>query len=90
MSTNLEDAYKLIGTIKCISAEDMNDGTMKVVFDYDQKFKDEYKRIFKLKRFSKKHFENLLEQAIKHFAEQVKADKELLNLKEEVLKLKED
>lgn len=80
----------MIGKIRCVSAEDMGDGTMKVVFDYDEDFKKEYKRLFNLKRFSKKHFEAELEKAIDHFAKQVKADKDFLNLKEEVLKLKED
>ena len=88
--SSLEDAYKLIGQIRCVSAEDMNDGTMKVVFDYDEKFKNEYKRLFGLKRFSKKHFESQLEKAIKHFAEQVETDKGLLQLREDLLKLKEE
>jgi len=88
--SSFEDAYKLIGQIRCVSAEDMDDGTMKVVFDYDEKFKREYKRIFNLKRWSKRHFEEQLEKAIKHFADQVKTDKGLLDLREEISKLKED
>ena len=71
MSNIAEQTYRLIGQIKCVSAEDLGDGTMKVVFDYDQKFKDEYKQIFHLKKFSKKHFEQQLEKAIEHFAKQV-------------------
>lgn len=86
MSNTVDDAMKLIGKIKCTEAIDLGDGTMKITFDYDQKFKDEYKRLFGLKRFSKKHFEFQLEKAIKNFAEQVEKDKGILELKEEIIK----
>lgn len=90
MSNEYDDAMKLIGKIKCTDAIDLGDGTMKVTFDYDEDFKNEYKKIFNLKKFSKKHFEDQLSKAIDHFVKQVQADKDFLNLKEEVLKLKED
>lgn len=90
MSDTKQEAYNIIGQIRCVSAEDMGDGTMKVVFDYDKKFKDEYKRLFNLKRFSKKHFEQQLEQAIKHFAEKIELETGLRELREDVIKTLED
>lgn len=88
--SNKEDVIKLIGQITVSEIEDLEDGSCRVVFDYDEKFKREYKRIFNLKRWSKRHFEEQLEKAIKHFADQVKTDKGLLDLREEISKLKED
>lgn len=87
---SIDETMNLIGHIKCVSAEDAGDGTMKVVFDYDKKFIKEYKRLFNLKRFSKKHFEEQLSKAIEYFAKQVETDKGFLDLKQEILDLKED
>lgn len=86
----IDDATKLIGKIKVVDIVDMKDGSCKVTFDYDQKFKDEYKRIFGLKRWSKKHFEQNLDKAITNFAEQVKTEEGLLKLRQEIINIKGD
>ncbi len=85
-----EEVEKLIGQITVSDIQDMEDGSCKITFDYDQKFKKEYKRIFGLKRWSKRHFEQQLDKAIAAFAEKVKTDKGLLELREEIIKMKED
>ncbi len=85
-----QEATQLIGKIKVVDIQDMEDGTCKIIFDYDQKFKNEYKRLFGLNRFSKKHFRQQLDIAIANFAQQVKTDKAILDLKQEILNLKED
>ena len=66
---------RLVGIITCSDIQDNEDGSCKVTFDYDEKFKEEYKKIFNLKRFSKKHFEKTLDEAIKRYAEEAKNKK---------------
>ena len=87
---NLEKAHNLIGKIKCSDLIEQPDGSWKVTFDYDEKFKTEYKRLFGLKRWSKRHFEKMLDDAIKNFAKQVETDKGLLELRQDLLNMKED
>lgn len=86
----VEDATKLIGQIKVVEIEDLEDGSCRVIFDYDEKFKNEYKRLFALKRWSKKHFERQLDNAIANFAEQMKTDAGFSELRQQILKIKED
>ncbi len=74
-SKELEKAYKLIGKIKCTGMEPNGDGSYQVFFDYDEKFKQEYKRLFKLTRFSKKHFEKTLAEAIENFRNHIEQEK---------------
>ena len=54
--------------------EPNGDGSYQVFFDYDEKFKQEYKRLFKLTRFSKKHFEKTLAEAIENFRNHVEQE----------------
>ena len=90
MSSPLEEAERLIGQIRVVDIEEMEDGSCKIIFDYDKKFKDEYKRIFNLKRFSKKHFGQQLDKAIANFAEQVKSDAGLLKLQNDIVNYVKD
>ena len=77
------NADKLIGTITCVSTEDQPDGSCVLTFEYTQEFKDEYKKLYNLKRFSKKHFEKTLNEALINFANKVEQDKKNLELEEE-------
>lgn len=85
--SSIDDVTKLIGQITVSDIEDLEDGSCRVIFDYDEKFKKEYKRLFGLKRWSKRHFEQQLEKAIEAFTEQVKTDKGLLDLRNEIINL---
>ncbi len=72
----MNESEKVIGVITCSDIQENEDGSCKVIFDYDQKFKEEYKKMFNLKRFSKKHFEKTLDEAIKRYAEEAKKNPE--------------
>lgn len=87
---DVEEVTKLIGQIKVSDIQDMDNGTCKITFDYDKKFKEEYKRIFGLKKWSRKHFEQQLDKAIANFAEQVKSDAGLLKLRQDIINLTKD
>ena len=84
-----EEAQKFIGSITCTDMEEQPDGTWKVTFDYDKKFKDEYKKIFKLKRWSKKHFEKQLDIAIKNLAKDMETEEGLQKLKQDLSRFQE-
>jgi hypothetical protein len=90
MSTLNEEATNLIGEIKVVDMEEQPDGSWKVIFEYDKKFKDEYKRLFNLKRFSKKHFQENLDKAVDHFKKTVESEAGFLKLREEIIHPKED
>ncbi len=81
---NIEKANNLIGLIRCSELVEQPDGSWKVTFDYDEKFKSEYKRLFGLKKWSIKHFEKKLDEAIKNFTKQVEADRKRLQLRDDI------
>jgi hypothetical protein len=56
--------YKFPGTVKCVSVEDQPDGSAKVVFEADEKFKHGFKKYYNLKKWSQKRFNKFLEEAI--------------------------
>lgn len=56
---------KIIGNITCQDLVQQSDGSWKAIFTCSEEFKQEYKKIFNLKRWSKKHFEKKLDEAIK-------------------------
>ena len=58
---------KFIGNLKCVDVQDLENGECKVVLEYDHAFKEAYKALYGLKRFSKKHFERTLSQAIDNY-----------------------
>lgn len=57
---------KILGRMKVKEVRDNPDGTATIIFDVDKQFKEEFKKTFKLKRWSNKFFNSLLEQAIKN------------------------
>lgn len=71
---------KLIGRIICEDMIEQDNGDWKVTFKYDKKFKEEYKKIFNLKKWSKKHFEQKLDEAIKYMSLKIQEDKKCLDL----------
>ena len=75
MITPFDQSLKFLGNIKCVSVEEQPDGTCLLVFDYDESFKNEYKNLFNLKRFSKKHFEKTLSEAMMKWAERVESER---------------
>ena len=56
---------KIFTTLKVIDVEDQSDGTAKVIFDIPEGFKKEYKQAFGLKKWSNKHFERFVLDALK-------------------------
>ena len=87
MLTNNEDETKLVGQITVSDIQEQPDGSLKVIFDYDENFKKEYKRLFGLKKFSKKHFQKTLDKAIQNMASEVETEAGLLKLREDIIKL---
>ena len=58
-----------IGRIKVKEIKDNANGTATVIFDVDRKFKNEFKKMFNLKRWSTKFFNSMLDEAIKNMYE---------------------
>lgn len=58
--------YTFNGKIKVIDIIELSDGSAKVTFEADEEFKKEFKKYFKLKRWSQKKFSIFLDEAIKH------------------------
>jgi len=65
MTDNTDMLNKIIGHITCTDVVDQPDGSAICVFSYDKQFKEKYKQAFNLKRFSKRHFEKTLDEAIR-------------------------
>ena len=56
---------KFFTTLKVIEIKDQNDGSAKLTFDLPEGFKKEYKQAFGLKKWSDKHFERFVLDALK-------------------------
>lgn len=56
---------KFFTSLKVIEVKDQSDGSAKVTFDLPEGFKKEYKQAFGLKKWSDKHFERFVLDALK-------------------------
>ena len=56
---------KIFTSLKVADIEEQNDGSAKVTFDLPERFKKEYKQAFGLKKWSDKHFERFVLDALK-------------------------
>lgn len=56
---------KFFTNLKVIEVKDQSDGSAKVTFDLPEGFKKEYKQAFGLKKWSDKHFERFVLDALK-------------------------
>lgn len=56
---------KIFTSLKVVDVEDQSDGSAKVIFDLPEGFKKEYKQVFGLKKWSDKHFERFVLDALK-------------------------
>jgi len=75
---------KIIGNIVCEDIVQQENGDWNVIFKYDKKFKETYKKMFNLKKWSKKHFEKKLDEAIRSMTRQIQEDKKCLDLNQNI------
>ena len=61
----LDKLSKFFTSLKVIEVKDQSDGSAKVTFDLPEGFKKEYKQAFGLKKWSDKHFERFVLDALK-------------------------
>ena len=61
----LDKLSKFFTNLKVLEVKDQSDGSAKVTFDLPEGFKKEYKQAFGLKKWSDKHFERFVLDALK-------------------------
>ena len=66
--------FNQLPPLKVADVQDQQDGTAKVSFDLSKDFRRQYKEVFGLKKWSDKHFENVIAQALYEYVNKVKAD----------------
>lgn len=58
-------AEGLFGKLTVVSVEELPDGQCKIVFDMDDQFKENFKKLYGLKRMSRKRFNDFVVEALK-------------------------
>ena len=66
--------FNQLPPLKVADVKDQQDGTARVSFDLSKDFRKQYKEVFGLKKWSDKHFENTITQALYEYVNKVKAD----------------
>ena len=68
------EKFNQLPPLKVTDVKDQQDGTARVSFDLSKDFRKQYKEVFGLKKWSDKHFENTITQALYEYVNKVKAD----------------
>ena len=68
------EKFNQLPPLKVLDIIDQQDGTARVSFDLSREFRKQYKEVFGLKKWSDKHFENAITQALYEYVNKVKAD----------------
>ena len=66
--------FNQLPPLKVADVQDQQDGTARVSFDLSKDFRKQYKDSFGLKKWSDKHFEKTITQALYEYVNKVKAD----------------
>jgi hypothetical protein len=66
--------FNQLPPIKVLDIVDQKDGTARVSFDLSLEFRKKYKESFGLKKWSDKHFEKTIAQALEEYLNKVKTD----------------
>ena len=66
--------FNQLPPLKVADVQDQQDGTARVSFDLSKDFRKQYKEVFGLKKWSDKHFEKTIAQALYEYVNKVKSD----------------
>mgnify|MGYP003332028411 FL=1 len=66
--------FNQLPPLKVLDIVDQQDGTARISFDLSKEFRKQYKDSFGLKKWSDKHFEKTIAQALYEYVNKVKSD----------------